>query len=136
AVIDLFEGALLAPAALRIGQAPGATGHEGFQMDQTVLGVNLRSVTQREGGPVRDSLELLTVEELRGKTRSFPNFSVEMETGTGKTYVYVATALRLAELYGLRKFIILVHSVAIRAGVSKTFEQTYEHFRAKFPSVP
>ena len=58
-----------------------------------------------------------------------------METGTGKTYVYIATALRLAELYGLRKFVILVHSVAIRAGAVKTFEQTAEHFSTKFPSV-
>ncbi len=59
-----------------------------------------------------------------------------METGTGKTYVYIATALQLAEAHGLRKFVILVHSVAIRAGVVKTFEQTEEHFRAKFPSLP
>src|SRR5690625_5283130 len=59
-----------------------------------------------------------------------------METGTGKTYVYISTALRLAELYGLRKFVILVHSIAIRAGVVKTFEQTEEHFRLKYPGVP
>ena len=71
-----------------------------------------------------------------GAEREFPNFSVEMETGTGKTYVYISTALRLAELYGLRKFVILVHSIAIRAGVVKTFEQTEEHFRLKYPGVP
>ncbi|MDP2837773.1 MAG: DEAD/DEAH box helicase family protein [Candidatus Moranbacteria bacterium] len=57
------------------------------------------------------------------------DFSVEMETGTGKTYVYLRTILELNKRYGLRKFIILVPSVAIREGVLKTIEQTKEHFR-------
>lgn len=57
------------------------------------------------------------------------DFSVEMETGTGKTYVYLRTALELNQKYGLLKFIILVPSVAIREGVLKTIEQTKDHFR-------
>ena len=57
------------------------------------------------------------------------DFSVEMETGTGKTYVYLRTILDLNKKYGLKKFIILVPSVAIREGVLKTIEQTREHFR-------
>ncbi len=57
------------------------------------------------------------------------DFSVEMETGTGKTYVYLRTILELNKKYGLKKFIILVPSVAIREGVLKTIEQTKEHFR-------
>ena len=57
------------------------------------------------------------------------DFSVEMETGTGKTYVYLRTILELNQKYGLKKFIILVPSVAIREGVLKTIEQTKEHFR-------
>ena len=57
------------------------------------------------------------------------DFSVEMETGTGKTYVYLRTILDLNKKYGLKKFIILVPSVAIREGVLKTIEQTKEHFR-------
>ena len=57
------------------------------------------------------------------------DFSIEMETGTGKTYVYLRTALELNQKYGLKKFIILVPSVAIREGVLKTIEQTKEHFR-------
>ena len=48
------------------------------------------------------------------------DFSVEMETGTGKTYVYLRTILELNKKYGLKKFIILVPSVAIREGVLKT----------------
>ena len=56
------------------------------------------------------------------------DFSVEMETGTGKTYVYLRTILELNRKYGLKKFIILVPSVAIREGVLKTIQQTKEHF--------
>lgn len=56
------------------------------------------------------------------------DFSIEMETGTGKTYVYLRTAMELSQKYGLKKFIILVPSVAIREGVLKTIEQTRDHF--------
>lgn len=135
AVTDLFEGALHPAADAQIGQAPGSAGHSGFVLDRGLLADNLGQVTEREKVGKQTSLVLLDAEDLQGQERSFPNFSVEMETGTGKTYVYIATALRLAELYGLRKFVILVHSVAIRAGVVKTFEQTAEHFATKFPDV-
>ena len=53
-------------------------------------------------------------EELQGR-----QFSVEMETGTGKTYVYLRTIFELSKIYGLKKFIIVVPSVAIREGVLK-----------------
>lgn len=66
----------------------------------------------------------------------FPNFSVEMETGTGKTYVYIRTALDLFRRYGYRKYIIVVPSVAIREGVLKTFEMTRRHFALLFENTP
>ena len=53
---------------------------------------------------------------------------VEMETGTGKTYVYIKTIFELNKRYGWSKFIVVVPSVAIREGVNKTFEMTAEHF--------
>lgn len=56
------------------------------------------------------------------------DFSVEMETGTGKTYVYLRTIFELNRKYGWKKFIILVPSVAIREGVIKTLELTKGHF--------
>lgn len=64
-----------------------------------------------------------------GETVRWPNFSVEMETGTGKTYVYLRTALELHRLYGMRKFIVVVPSLAIKEGVLKTLQVTEEHFR-------
>lgn len=136
AVVDLFEGALVPPRDTLASQAPGADGHDGFVLELDLLVENLQAVAKREGVPEQAKLELLAETDFQERDRAFPNFSVEMETGTGKTYVYISTALRLAELYGLRKFVILVHSIAIRAGVVKTFEQTEEHFRLKYPNVP
>lgn len=136
AVVDLFEGALVPPRNVLAGQAAGADGHEGFTLDRGLLTENLETITAREAVEEQSQLELMAETDLATAAREFPNFSVEMETGTGKTYVYISTALRLAELHGLRKFVILVHSVAIRAGVVKTFEQTEQHFRSKYPSVP
>ena len=60
------------------------------------------------------------------------NFSIEMETGTGKTYVYLRTIHELHEQYGWKKFIIVVPSVAIREGVMKNLEITREHFAAEY----
>ena len=63
-------------------------------------------------------------------------FTVEMETGTGKTYVYLRTIFELNRRYGFTKFVIVVPSVAIREGVKKSIEQTAEHFRALYEGVP
>ena len=57
------------------------------------------------------------------------NFSVEMETGTGKTYVYLRTIYELNKLYGFKKFVIVVPSIAIREGVLKNLQITHEHFQ-------
>ena len=64
------------------------------------------------------------------------DFSVEMETGTGKTYVYLRTALELYQTYGFRKFIVVVPSVAIREGVLKTLRITGDHFAGLYDNLP
>ncbi|MDR0591583.1 MAG: DEAD/DEAH box helicase family protein [Candidatus Nomurabacteria bacterium] len=60
------------------------------------------------------------------------NFTIEMETGTGKTYVYLRTIRELRKKYGWRKFIIVVPSVAIKEGVLKNLEVTKEHFASLY----
>ena len=60
------------------------------------------------------------------------DFTVEMETGTGKTYVYLRTIFELNRRFGWTKFVIVVPSVAIREGVAKTLEMTAEHFKAQY----
>ena len=60
------------------------------------------------------------------------NFTVEMETGTGKTYVYTKMMLEMHKLYGWNKYIIMVPSVAIREGVHKSLKITAEHFQETY----
>lgn len=64
------------------------------------------------------------------------HFSVEMETGTGKTYVYLRSIYELFEKYGFKKFVIVVPSIAIREGVLKNLEVTKEHFKNLYDNVP
>lgn len=65
-----------------------------------------------------------------------PNLNVEMETGTGKTYVYIKTLMELNKRYGWSKFIIVVPSIAIREGVKKTFDITADHFQSIYGTKP
>jgi len=64
------------------------------------------------------------------------HFSVEMETGTGKTYVYLRSIYELNKKYGFKKFIIVVPSIAIREGVLKNLEITADHFQMLYEKVP
>ena len=63
------------------------------------------------------------------------DFTVEMETGTGKTYVYLRTIFELNRRYGFTKFVIVVPSVAIKEGTNKTLEITRDHFESLYPSA-
>src|SRR5665647_2272029 len=84
--------------------------------DETIQ-ENLNLVQQKNNIQAQDSI----------KTKGL-NFSIEMETGTGKTYIYLRTAFELNKVYGFKKFIIVVPSVAIREGVLKSIEIMKEHF--------
>ena len=64
------------------------------------------------------------------------NFSVEMETGTGKTYIYLRTIFELNKRYGFKKFIIVVPSVAVREGVLKSIEVMRSHFNELYNKIP
>ena len=65
-------------------------------------------------------------------SHSCPHFTIEMETGTGKTYVYLRTMLELYRRYGFTKFIVVVPSVAILEGVKKAFDDMRDHFKALY----
>lgn len=64
------------------------------------------------------------------------DFTVEMETGTGKTYVYLRTVFELNKRFGFTKFVVVVPSVAIKEGVYKSLQITEDHFRALYANVP
>lgn len=64
------------------------------------------------------------------------DFTVEMETGTGKTYVYLRTIFELNKRYGFTKFVIVVPSVAIKEGVYKSLQITEDHFKGIYAGIP
>lgn len=152
AIADLFDGQPRGAGdftVINTGELPGMLAGQG----QTELGVAndllLADVTLRENAreiQERNDIEVADVTEpLEGwqiydpaadTSRLCPHFSVEMETGTGKTYVYLRTIFELSQRYGFRKFIIVVPSVAIREGVLKNLEITAEHFGALYNNPP
>lgn len=74
-------------------------------------------------------------DNLFGNNKNFPQFNIEMETGTGKTFVYLKTILELNKLYGFMKFVIVVPSIAIKEGVLKTFRITKNYFKNQYNGV-
>jgi type III restriction enzyme len=89
--------------------------------DERII-ANMQEVQRRHSLPITDAQS--------------HNYNVEMETGTGKTYVYTKTIFELNRQYGFTKFIIVVPSVAIREGVYKSFQITAEHFGRDYDNVP
>lgn len=84
---------------------------------------------------IKDTMHRIQTENNLPLTDDTHNFTIEMETGTGKTYCYLRTIFALHKNHGLKKFIIVVPSVAIRTWVIKTFEQTRSHFSHLYPWV-
>ncbi len=134
AITDIFEGQQLSSGDFEFSiTQPGALLTEnGFgnrldfsRLDQ--LEENIQRVQKNNG------LKISTKDEI---INNGWNFSVEMETGTGKTYVYLRTIYELNKLYGFKKFVIVVPSVAIREGVMKNLEITEEHFQNLYDKVP
>jgi type III restriction enzyme len=146
AVTDLFEGQ---PASAPEFSVIKMTGNEGLfeGQERNELGIgnrlavdteklrrNVRDVQSRNEIEVEEESTALEAWELfdapANVARACPHFSVEMETGTGKTYVYLRTIFELSKNYGFKKFIIVVPSVAIREGVTHSLGAMAEHFKA------
>ncbi len=138
-VISLFEGQPLANEtySVALGMPEGgsqlALGEDEFTnisavanqlvLTDELLLENLHKVQEENNVPLQSRL-------------AGHHFSVEMETGTGKTYVYLRTLFELNKRYGFTKFIIVVPSIAIREGVQKSLEMMREHFRELYDQVP
>jgi type III restriction enzyme len=134
AVCDLFRGQeicrtefTVTKSALDGAHLPGMESDLGIGNRLTLLDdeilKNLNAIQLRNG--VRPSSELTS-----------GDFTIEMETGTGKTYVYLRTIFELNKRYGFIKFVIVVPSVAIKGGVYKSLQITEEHFRSLYANVP
>ena len=134
-VCDLFRGqeicrteftvtrdALSAQQAMAFVQNDLGIGNRLQLLDDEILG-NLCDIQIRNGLKPSSSL-------------ASGDFTVEMETGTGKTYVYLRTIFELNRRYGFTKFVIVVPSVAIKEGVYKTLQMTEDHLRAFYANTP
>lgn len=102
-------------------------------INKEVLCANMHTIQKRNNLPLAVLEE--DSEDKSSKALGL-RFCIEMETGTGKTYVYTKTLFELHKRYGFTKFIIVVPSVAIREGVYKSFEITKEHFATQYDNVP
>lgn len=114
--------------AVDTAQEIGAIGNN-LVLDNAAILANLQAVQDRNGLEVSNTLA-------QENDAAKLDFDIEMETGTGKTYVYLRTVFELAEKYDFSKFIILVPSVAIREGVNTSIRLMHEHFRDLYPSHP
>ncbi len=125
-VSDVFQGQPKHDGSRTFLNKLGALDFDGFGnlplvLDNESICENVRGVQMAEG--------LRPVEHLEGDGRTF---TVEMETGTGKTYTYIKTMYELNARYGWSKFVIVVPNIAIREGVYKSFESMAEHFAEEY----
>lgn len=135
AVCDIFRGqevcrteftvmrnASAAQATMAFAQSDLGIGNRLELLDDEILS-NLKAVQLRNG--------------LRPDTTLHSgDFSIEMETGTGKTYVYLRTLFEMNRRYGFTKFVIVVPSVAIKEGVYKSLQLMEDHFRTLYANTP
>ncbi|HCF5960133.1 TPA: DEAD/DEAH box helicase family protein [Pseudomonas aeruginosa] len=142
AVVQVFDGQPLAKSDFSLaGQAAsveyandGSIGNALKLSDEALLS-NVQKVQQTNGVSV--SSELVKSVSDNGKEAFCPlNFTLEMETGTGKTYTFIKTMYELNKVYGFRKFVVVVPSVAIREGTMKNLQITREHFALDYANVP
>ena len=142
AVVRVFDGQPLAKSTFALaGQnasvdyaADGSIGNALLLSDEQIL-ANVQKVQAAHS--VNISTELVASFSDKGKEQFCPlNFTIEMETGTGKTYTFIKTMYELNRVYGFKKFVIVVPSVAIREGTMKNLAITRSHFAQDYDNVP
>jgi type III restriction enzyme len=138
-IVQLFEGLFRADTeAFELGDEITPNIPSYFQFDRGWLEENMSAIQQDNGLAESLSVQVDTGFLLEGvsiDTWEYPTFTIDMETGTGKTYVYLRSIYELNAHYGFRKFVIVVPSVAIYEGVIKNFDITREHFKALYGNV-
>lgn len=133
-IVDIFEGLPINEGGIQISlSAKGQGLFENIQQNELGIGNNLSlsdEILLKNIHSVQTRNDIDKTPMLQGK-----NFSIEMETGTGKTYVYLRTIFELNKKYGFNKFVIVVPSVAIREGTLKNLQITEDHFKSLYDNV-
>ncbi|APH13323.1 DEAD/DEAH box helicase family protein [Clostridium sporogenes] len=136
-IVNIFKGQTPAQSNFTVSSLTDEAGTEGKLITNTGIGNKLELDEEDILKNVRDiqlkyGLKPSTLKEL-GKNNF--KFTVEMETGTGKTYVYLRTIFELNAKYGFTKFVVVVPSVAIKEGVVKSIDIMTEHFKGIYNNV-
>ena len=128
-VVDLFRGAKNVPSTFSLQKVDlvdmskdellGYGNNSDLPMEE--IEKNMHEIQDRNLLPLTDLKEL--------------RFNVEMETGTGKTFVYTKTILELHKQYGFKKFVVIVPSVAIREGAYKSMQTTRDYFKREYEGI-
>lgn len=134
-VLGLFKGQEISRSEFTVTYRPesGPQGSLGLTENELGVGNRLQLVDEE----IIDNLRAIQLGNgLRpSKDLKSGDFTVEMETGTGKTYVYLRTIFELNKNYGFTKFVIVVPSVAIKEGTYKTLKITRDHFENLYPKA-
>lgn len=142
AVVKVFDGQPLAKSTFSLSSssasveyaADGSIGNHLVLSDEQILS-NVQKV-QLANNIVASTSLIPSVSDNRKEQFCPRNFSLEMETGTGKTYTFIKTMYELNKVYGFTKFVVVVPSVAIREGTMKNLKVTRDHFAADYANVP
>lgn len=135
-VIDVFDGQPLAKSSFEqllksevssLAFSDNGIANQLILTPESILN-NIQNIQQKNGLTVSNKLE-------KSGDIDF-NFTIEMETGTGKTYTYLRSIYELNKHYGFLKFVIVVPSIAIREGVLKNLQITQAHFQQLYNNIP
>ena len=136
-IVDIFKGQEIGQSNFTVSPLQGSEAplfeQAGIQLDSLGVGNRLRLLDE-------DIIKNVRVVQLRNglaptEKLTGMDFTVEMETGTGKTYVYLRSVFELNQKYGFTKFVIVVPSVAIKEGVYSQLKDTEEHFRGLYDNT-
>ncbi|KWT11497.1 Type III restriction enzyme, res subunit [Pseudomonas savastanoi] len=134
-VVNLFKGQEISRSEFTVTYHPvsGPQGSLGLAENELGIGNRLQLVDEE----ILDNLRSIQIDNgLRpASDLASGDFTVEMETGTGKTYVYLRTIFELNKNFGFTKFLVVVPSVAIKEGTKKTLEITRDHFENLYPKA-
>ncbi|MBU3181183.1 DEAD/DEAH box helicase family protein [Clostridium psychrophilum] len=134
-IVDIFEGQSVCNSNFTVTNLTDEAGTFGLfssnlgvgnklEIDEADILKNVKKIQLRNGLAQSDKIK-----------KGVYHFTIEMETGTGKTYVYLRTILELNKKYGFTKFIIVVPTVAVKEGVIKSIDIMTDHFKLKYDNV-
>ena len=132
AIVQVFEGQPLSESTFSMSVSTADV----IGMELSELGFGNRMILDDNRlleniQRIQEANSIPKLPELQGR-----HFSIEMETGTGKTYVYLRTVFELNKIYGFKKFIIVVPSVPIREGVLTNIQLMQDHLKALYNNAP